>query len=296
MGHPVALLRLLDKHPGLRIQLIEPKSNIDAHSVAQWHNWGYSPEHFKRRLKRGTLIGWRYLSTGYRSFDIHRKEFEHFGRCEINNNWTCDIQTIAGFSSSKSELKEFSSLDDMVETNSREMIDALTEEKLCQNLAHNEIRILHREQTLDHFARHLWDGRVFLMNNGGSHHFAAARYIAARIGRQVPLCGALHTYSIDPMAVDSLRTDFDMFVISDNNAAASNGFHDAMRAFRATYFWHPLPRPYEKVRVILLPKQDIRSAKVSTALRAAELFDLGKYLTSIVKQQEAIKFPDSYYF
>lgn len=287
MGHPVMLLRLLNEPPGLRIQLVEPKSNIAAHSVVQWHNWGHSSEHFRRRLKRGDLIGWRHLSTGYRSFEIHRAEFEHFGRCEINNNWACDIQAVVGFSSSKSELEKFSSLDDMVETNSREMIDALTEEKLYQNLAHKEIRILHRKQTSDHFARHLWDGRVFLMNDGGSHHFAAARYIAARIGRQVTLCGALHTYSIDSMAVDSLQTDFDMFVIPDNNADASNGFHDAMRAFQATYFWHPLPRPYENARVILLPKQEIRSAKASAALRAAGLFDFGKYLTSVVKRQEA---------
>lgn len=287
MGHPVTLLRLLDECPSLRIHLIEPKADIAARSVVQWHNWGDSSEHFKRRLRRGTLFGWRYFSGEYRSFEIHRAELEHFGRCEINDYWTCDIQTVVGFSSSKSELEKFSSLDDMVETNSREMIDALTEEKLCQNLAHNEIRILHHEQTSDHFARHRWDGRVFLINNGGSHHFAAARYIAARIERQVPLCGALHTYSIDPIAVDSLQTDFDMFVIPDNNVDASNGFHDAMRAFHATYFWIPLPRPYENARVILLPKQEIRSAKVSAVLRAAGLFDFGKYLTSLIKRQQA---------
>lgn len=287
MGHPVTLLRLLDEHPGLRIQLAEPKLNIAAYSVVQWHEWGYTSERNWQHRKCGTISGWRYSSDGYRSFDIHRPELEHLGRREVDENWTCDIQSVVGFSTSKSKLEDFTSLNDMVETNSREMIDALTEEKLRQNLAHNEIRILHREQTSDHFALHLWDGRIFLMNNGGSHHFAAARYIAARIGRQVPLRGALHTYSVDPMAVDSLQTDFDMFIIPDNNADASNGFHDAMRTFQATYFWHPLPRPYEKVRVILLPKREKRSAKASATLHAAGLFDFGKYLTSLVKRQEA---------
>lgn len=287
MGHPATLLRLLDEHPGLRIQLAEPKLNIAAYSVVQWHEWGYTSERNWQHRKCGTISGWRYSSDEYRSFDIHRPELEHFGRCEVDENWTCDIQSVVGFSTSKSKLEDFTNLNDMVEANSREMIDALTEEKLLWNLAHDEIRILHREHTSDHFAHHLWDGRVFLINNGGSHHFAAARYIAARIGRLVPLRGVLRTYSIDPMAANGLLRDFDMFVMS-SEAAVLNSFHDAMQTFQATYLWQPLPRPCEQARVILLPKQEMRSAKVSTVLRASGLFDFGKYLTSLIKQQGAI--------
>jgi hypothetical protein len=281
MGHPVTLLRLLDEQPDLRVQLIEPEKNVAASSVVQWHNWGDT-----LHRKRGTLLGWRYAADGYRSFEIHRPEFEHFGRREVDDDWACDIQTIVGISASKSKLEDFTSLDSMVKKNSPEMIDLITEEKMHKNLAHRGIGILHSKYDSDHFARHLWDGRVFLINSDGSHHFAAARYIAAQIGESVSLKGPLHTHIIDQKAVASLRNDFDMFVTSDD-AVIINGFMDAMKAFNATYFWQSLPRPYEHGRVILLPKKVVRSAKVASVLRDAGLFDLGIHLAALVDRQAA---------
>lgn len=52
-----------------------------------------------------------------------------------------------GFSSSKSELRDFSSTNAMVECNSREMIDSISHEKLAKNLSHPEIRIIHNPHT-----------------------------------------------------------------------------------------------------------------------------------------------------
>jgi len=91
------------------------------------------------------------------------------------------------------------------------------------------------------------------MNSGGSHHFAAARYIASRIKRRVPLHDRLRTYSISPLALGALLRDFDMHAISDD-AAISSGFHNAMMTFRATYLWQHLPRPYEHARSHSLAK------------------------------------------
>lgn len=70
-------------------------------------------------------------------------------------------------------------MDDMVVRNSPEMIDEISPAKLAKNLAWDEIRIISHVDH-DYFATWAWDGRVFLMNSGGSHHFAAAKYIAAR--------------------------------------------------------------------------------------------------------------------
>ncbi|WP_448132588.1 DUF6685 family protein [Stutzerimonas chloritidismutans] len=55
--------------------------------------------------------------------------------------WRCDIQQVDGFSASKSELKEFATMDDMVVRNSPEMIDEISPAKLAKNLAWDEIRI-----------------------------------------------------------------------------------------------------------------------------------------------------------
>lgn len=169
-------------------------------------------------------------------------------------------------------------------TDSPEMIDMITEEKLVQNISHGEIRILHDSNIGDHFTRYQWDGRLFLINSGGSHHFAAARYIAARIGKPVPLKGKLYTYSIDPLAVDGLRRDFDMYAISDTPEVFCD-FLEAMKSVKAPYYWHRLPTPHDHAQIILLPKNDKRSMRVSNVLRVTGLFDVGEYLFGLVQNR-----------
>ena len=284
LGRPIRLQRLIDENPNMRVQLTEPKLVVDAHKVVQWQDWGGQPtDHWPRR-KRGTILGWRHSAGSYGSFEMHRPEFESFGQCEVSDHWRCDIQDVTGLSSSKSNLESFTSLDSLVGKNSRELIDETTEESLQKNLAHGGIRILHQESTSDHFARYRWDGRTLLMNSDGSHHFAAARYIASRINRRVPLGGRLCTYSINPLALDTLLRDFDMYAISDD-AAISNEFHEAMRMFSATYLWQHLPRPYGHARAILLPKNERRSMRVSHELRVAGMFDIGEHLLALTERQ-----------
>jgi hypothetical protein len=291
LGTPASLYRLFDAQRDLGSELNESPQVIDAESVVKWHEWGAAP--FARRFHRapGELPGWRYCGGTYSSFHATREEFVNFGACEITEGWQCDIQDVTGLAASKSNLMSFASLDAMVESNSKELIDAITEEKLRENLAHDEIRILHRDPSYDFFARYLWDGRTFLMNSGGSHHFTAARYIAARLKIPVPLRGRLCTYSINQTAIDKLTRDFELFVITDISKARP-GFHDAMRSFRATYLWWFLPGPYRDRLAILLPKSEPRSAKVAALLREAKFFDLGLYLHALVAQQDRMKAPE----
>ena len=42
-----------------------------------------------------------------------------------------------------------------------------------------------------------WSEKIFLVNSGGSHHFAAAQYIAKRLSIQVPISGRIELNYID---------------------------------------------------------------------------------------------------
>jgi len=281
LGHPLRMRAFLERGKALCVTLLASGSTVALGSVVAWHEWGqHSPLQWPRR-KPGTLVGWRFVAGSYSSFQVHRPEFEQFGTCDEVLDWCCEIQTVEGLAASKSELTSFASLDAMVQANSREMIDEISEDRLARNLAHDEIRILHRARTSDHFVRHQWDGRVFLVNSGGSHHFAAARYIAARLGRRIPLRGTLRTYGINRDALASLRRDYEMFAMPDDPETA-NAFHDAMQAHKACYFWLGLPRPGRDGRVVLLPKAQERSARIATLLRLAGLTDVGVHLAAIV--------------
>ena len=165
------------------------------------------------------------------------------------------------------------------------MIDELSLAKLEKNLAHDEIRILHRPNGgLDFFVRYRWDKRLWLMNEGGSHHTAAAKYIATRIKHPVPMSGRLYEYSLNPDAINSLRRDFEIFVVGDD-ACSGNAFFDAMRAVSATWLWHQMPKVFERSRAIYLPRDNKRSMRVAQLLREAGFVDLGAMLSTLAQSQ-----------
>lgn len=70
---------------------------------------------------------------------------------------------------------------------------AFDEDGLARMLKHDQVRIINRPG-IDSFSVRMWDGRLFLGNAGGSHHFAAAARIAKVIGSAVPLCAKLHVH------------------------------------------------------------------------------------------------------
>jgi hypothetical protein len=280
LGRPASLCRVLETRPELRAAIEEPPRALAARSVVHWHEWGAAPALNWPPRTRGRITGWRYAGGRYSSFHLMREEFAQFGYCRRDDDWECDIQDVVGLSASKSDLRAFTDLDTMVEENAPGLIAPLTEATLHDNLAWHEVRIL-KPRTSDYFARYLWDGRLFLINDGGSHHFAAARFIAARLGTPVPLRGTLRTYGIDEVALASLQRDFDMFVVGDAPCAAL-AFHDAMARLRATYLWQHLPAPYsESCRAVLLPSDEPRSAAAAALLREAGFFDLGVYLRGL---------------
>ncbi|AIB42830.1 DUF6685 family protein [Pseudomonas sp. WCS374] len=284
-GYPATLVNLLREDSGLNRHLVEHDKGIGAYEIVHWNEFGnlLSEDHFHRQR----LSGWTRCPHSYRNYgstNIVREDLLSLGTVTEQVRWSCEIQEVGGFGASKSELQNFKSMDAMVERNSQEMITPVTKEKLEENLRWDEIRIISREKTTDHFATWEWDGKVFLINGGGSHHFAAAKYIARLLGIKVPLSGRYVTYGINQVAVASLRRDFDMFVMSwttDHHLA----FHKAMQSFEATYYWKALPRPYTDQCAIFLPKAEKRSAKIAQVLHEAGFQDLGKYLKSLSDRQ-----------
>lgn len=279
LGFPASLAQRLNDMPDMLVQPEPLSASINGRDVVRWDRFGHS---FNGR--EGVIRGWSDVGGYYQSFDLKRPELLSFGEKEEIPYWECDIQQVNAFYASKSDLSAFSSPDAMVEANSQEMITPMTEEKLWENLQHGEIRIL-QPNSGDFFKQYLWDDRTILANDGGSHHFAAARYLARRLGISVHLSGRLYRHRINPVALETLRHDFDMFVIARENGA----FHNAMARCLATYFWVPLPCGFcEQGVAILLPKGEVKSARAAVQLWKAGAFDLGAYLSELVDKQARI--------
>lgn len=286
LGVPSRLKRLLDNHPEICVAVGQPRESIAHSSVIRWDQFGRDARTMFARRPIGKLFGWRHRGPDYGSFVMEREYLKHLSERTAIENWTCDISDVHGFCSSKSCLEDFESTDAMVERNSREMIDEISESKLLKNLAHDEIRIIHqKERTSDHFQRYEWDKRVFLMNDGGSHHFATAKYIARRLGQKVSLEGKLYQDRLNSTSIQALCEEFDVFAINDESSL-SNEFNDAMRQFGATWLWSFMPEPYtDNVRAIFLPKSERASRRVARELRRAGAFDLSAHLDQLSRAQ-----------
>ena len=278
---PANLARVLEKRRYILPEMPAAETCICAETVTRWDELGsWSSFEWPRRI-RGQLIGWRQDHHNYRSFSAHRAEYSEIASLDVTEEWLCDISKVHGFAASKSELKKFQSMDQMVETNSREMISEISEAMLQANLAHDEIRLTHRNKS-DYFMVTSWDERLFLINAGGSHHFAAAKYIAKRLPQAVPLRGKLHRFRLNERAISSLRGDYDMFLLS-NEQSAWHEFSEALMSFRATWLWHEMPRPLKNTRAVLLPRSEQRSRCVARLLHEQGATDLGAHLAHIAQ-------------
>jgi hypothetical protein len=284
-GRPASLIRLFSENPSeCGIALEVGRGGIASESVVPWHELGTPPYDKWPRRGRGHLMGWSSRGRGqYTSFSAHRSEFESIGVCEVVEDWSCDITDVQGLTSSKSTLTDFDDMDEWVKAKSPEMVDEVSLDKLAENLAHDQVRIINSPGT-DYFFRFGWDERLFLKNDGGSHHFAAARYIAARLSRPVPLRGRLYTYRLNASSVESLLHDFDMFVIP-TAGAVSAGLYLAMELFHATWLTHSMPRPFQNTKAVLLPKAERRSRRAAVEFRRFGVTDLGQHLRQLLAAQ-----------
>jgi len=209
---------------------------------------------------------------------MYRDETEIIS-CEVEENYQTEIQKVEGLSASKSDLSKFESLDELVETNSREMIDSI----LQQNLRHSEIRIIHMKG-IDCFVTYSWDSksRLFLSNSGGSHHFSAARYIASRIDEKVPLNGKLLRYYIDRIKLATFLDSGWLYVFSNEEW---HYFHQAMEKYLPNIHFRLFNIPHcssaveEQVAVLLPDSPKIK--KVQNKLDSAGFFNLSSYLYSV---------------
>jgi hypothetical protein len=288
LGRISGLAPCLDAHgEKLQVRSLDAGAQcIAVDSVPRWHEWGQRSRSDGAVFQAGELLGWKtHRHFGYRSYRVVRPDLARFGDCLQLPGWHGDIQEVDGLCASKSTLVRFSSLDAMARQEAPGLIDEVSSARLARLLERHEIRALRLRRSADHFVRHLWDGRLFLVNRSGSMHFAAARFMAARLGQGVALGGGLQLPSIEPQAVSSLRRDFELFAVSARDAFASIALHEALRRSHTPYLSKRMPRPHADTEVVFLPRDDRRSMALADEMRAAGFPDVGKHLSTLILRQ-----------
>ncbi|MDD9212845.1 DUF6685 family protein [Aeromonas taiwanensis] len=278
LGHPARLHALLATDPALGYDL-ELLPSVSTDSITRWHEWrpaGWNAQ-------PGELRGWARVNGQYQGHAILNGALATFCEQAQFEDWACDIRQVQVLSASKSPLEDFTDLDAFAEARCRGHLDDASPANIARNLAHGEVRIMQPGRG-DYFLFHGWDGRICLINSGGSHHFATARYLAGVARQPVELTGMLKGYLLNPAAVTALTDEYELFAITRDPLIWDELF-ESMRALQATWFAGDLPRPHREGRALLLPRDDRHSMTVASVLRQTGVPDLGSYLQRQVHRQ-----------
>jgi hypothetical protein len=270
----------IDANPLLKTR-IDIKPTINTRDIPKWHQL------FATNYKMKNIYMWEFDKREYRAIPkrVRLEEFKQIGFEHLIDDFQIDIEYIKGLSSSKSELSPFESLDKFVEINSPEMISNIDEDGLHKNLSHDK-------NVANDMVCYLWDGRIMLENNGGSHHFAAARYIASRLNKKIPVKGILRVHALREAIVRQLQEKYYMFAIGAVDIdiemytnKSFNGFTAMMKSYEATYFYINLPNQSNNTKLLFLPKDNKASVKTANLLADKDFFNMNDYFDDILSRQ-----------
>ncbi len=194
---------------------------------------------------------------------------------EKQKSFSIDIKRISGLLASKSELSESKDLCEFAQKNTKEYIKELSEENFYKLLKHREIRIIHGNNTTDHFVKYSWDDRYFLSNAGGSHHFAAAHYIAQKLGINHKLKGTLYKYELNG---DSVRELFELYNSVAINDTLSFNFIESFRKFDCPFFLCSAPNQLNTAKILLFPKKNKRATNIFSLFMENGYWNIIKHL------------------
>jgi hypothetical protein len=267
------LNQLLVNDPDQRVELDHHRKPIGVHSVIKWDRLGY------HGWRRGTyLSGYADDTYGiYRRTGLTLPDLEQIVETLTIDNWECEIQQVVGLAATRhlENLDICMTLDEFAVEKAAYWAEEVTEDRLQRLQEYYEVRIFHGG---DSFGLHEWDSRLFLINAGGSHRFAAARYIARQIGKQVALQGKLRISLFNRSAIDTLTTTYELFVVK--NETTLNDISTILQSAKIPHYFCDLPTPIEESKIIFLPRANRRSMMTASILRNANLFDLGQYLVT----------------
>lgn len=280
IGIPATLAGTIKTHPALREANFHKPKTANAQDIAQWENLGRSPRGLDTK---GTLVGWANSIEGYESTSLQVRSLNKLIYIKRIERFSCDIRDIETLGAAKSDLSAYPDLDSFALARCQEKITDVSPEALRRNLSHDQIRIL-GENPSDTLSRFSWDGRINLCNEGGAHHFAAARYLSKRMNIAVPITATLIEHQIDGSALDQLLRDFDIFAVGDsrNDTEPYLALQDGLKSLKATYYMGDLPWSQNSQdrhgHALFLPKSDRKSLRVAKILRSEGFTDLGNSL------------------
>lgn len=276
MAHEIGIPRELEQQLKLQGQMTRPcfsGSTCHAADTIKWQNWPFPGDR--------PLLWKKHPLGGFLAHTPDLPGLDNWVMTYKITEWECDIRDIRALAASRSPLANFSDLDTFALNRAGWYIQDVSEAGIRDNLAWGEVRITDLDGG-DWFQVDLWEGsRISLINAGGSHHFAAARWIAGRLALPTPLSGRLVIHSLNPASVNQITSDYHMVAIPGDDWEV----WEAILGVEAPVVCMRMPYPAHDFLLFLFPVTDRRSTRVAALLRQYGALDVNRWLQQQLSRQ-----------
>lgn len=218
--------------------------------------------------------------------------FSKLGSITTTEGAALDIQQVDGMTCSKGEDTPFATMaafSSQIDLSNRGIdLNDKSLPMLRKILSNRDIRIMHDPRTTDLFSCHLWDGRIFLSQSGGSHHFAAAQFLSREMDINLLITGKLVTHQLDSAAIREVTSKYHIFAVK--NASEFHELHDAMSRCNTSFIATPIPLSSDMEAnkgshlAIMIDAHSTEGRRTWDILRD-HVFDLGDHLKQLFTEQ-----------
>lgn len=257
MGNPARVSRALEHVQPPADDDLRAPANIHAWDVPQWQRLNDdvpTPGHAANDMQGHPAGASRHqMLAGLIDKTVHTEAI--------------DIREVGVLAASKSNLKAFATLGQLATKKASHLLETVNNEAIEDNLAHHEVRIMRPpERSPDYFQSAEWDGRVQLHNDGGSHHFAAAHWLACKLDYSRCIRARHVRYTVNRQRLHSLTDHYQINVMPDYQHQVVD---DALARLEAPWYWLHTARPLVGYMLIFLPRDNKRSAAAARAFEDA---------------------------
>ena len=217
--------------------------------------------------------------------DFECPALDHFCTATSSGVVTVDIREISCLSASKGPLARSQTLDDFAVAECRREIGSATVEQLQACLRYYGVRLASpwRADGEGIVAVSWTGGTIYWPNHDGSHHFAAARYIAGLIDQPVPITASLTSWSINHDAVSSLSDGFFSWVLPNHDDTWS--FIRMVHQYGLSIGVAGMPLPYRGDLLVMFPRHMSGVADVATIINASGATPFRLFTDNWLEQQ-----------
>ncbi len=186
-------------------------------------------------------------------------------------------------------ISSLTNLDELVIQDSQELISEISQKNLDKNMAHYESKIFHDPSV--NVSCELWSGTFTWNNTGGSHHFAAARYIASQLEKPINLISQLTIEYLDKDVMDILFSKYHIFIFSGKNTKQYNLLRETLMHSKVPFVLAPIDamfsmnEDYSSLKLLAFYNSGERAFAIRELCKNSALLDLNMYFNSLYQKQ-----------